>query len=53
MENNNTSQLTAEQRAKLKEEKSKKLKRKKAQEEVRRKYFDYYDDVKTNIKQDW
>lgn len=21
--------------------------------EMRRKYFDYYDDVKTNIKEDW
>lgn len=23
------------------------------QQEYRRKYFDYYDDIKTNIKQDW
>ena len=26
---------------------------KREQEERRRRYFDYYDDIKTNIKQDW
>ncbi len=42
----------------LKKEKDKKQAEKKSKEkarinEIRRKYFDYYDDVKTNIKEDW
>lgn len=27
--------------------------KKREREDFKRKYFDYYDDVKTNIKQDW
>ena len=27
--------------------------KKREQQDYRRKYFDYYDDIKTNIKQDW
>lgn len=27
--------------------------KKREQQDYKRKYFDYYDDVKTNIKQDW
>ena len=34
-------------------EKATALKQRKAHEDFKRKYFDYYDDVKTNIKQDW
>ena len=29
------------------------IQKRKSNEEFKRKYFDYYDDVKTNIKQDW
>ncbi len=31
----------------------KKVKKKNPNEDFKRKYFDYYDDVKTNIKEDW
>ena len=34
-------------------EKAATLKKRKAHEDFKRKYFDYYDDVKTSIKQDW
>ena len=27
--------------------------KKREREDFKRRYFDYYDDVKTNIKQDW
>ena len=27
--------------------------KKREKEDFKRKYFDYYDDIKTNIKQDW
>ncbi len=53
MENKQETTLSEIEKQKLKEKKAKELKRKKAQAEVRRKYFDYYDDVKTNIKEDW
>ena len=29
------------------------VQKKREQQDYRRKYFDYYDDIKTNIKQDW
>lgn len=53
METKNESRLSTEERAQLKAKKARDLKLKKTQAEVRRKYFDYYDDVKTNIKEDW
>jgi len=53
MENKQQDNLTVEQKAKLREKKAQDIKKRKAQAEVRRKYFDYYDDVKTNIKEDW
>lgn len=36
-----------------KKQTDKKIKNKAKINELRRKYFDYYDDVKTNIKEDW
>lgn len=41
--------LTDEQ----KKQKEKAIKQKRENEKRRRDYFDYYDDVKTSIKQDW
>ena len=41
--------LTDEQKRK----KEKDIKQKRENEKRRRDYFDYYDDVKTSIKQDW
>ena len=50
--NANTAQKTATQSSGRLRAKSE-AQKKREQQEYRRKYFDYYDDIKTNIKQDW
>lgn len=53
MENNNSRDKKSQDTQKDKKQIDKKNKNKARINEMRRKYFDYYDDVKTNIKEDW
>lgn len=53
MENDNSRDNKSQEIQKDKKLIDKKNKNKAKINEMRRKYFDYYDDVKTNIKEDW
>ena len=53
MENDNSRDNKSQDAQKDKKLIDKKNKNKAKINEMRRKYFDYYDDVKTNIKEDW
>lgn len=53
MEKNNFDNKKSLNKNDNKKQTDKKNKNKAKINELRRKYFDYYDDVKTNIKEDW
>lgn len=53
MENDSSKDNKSQEIQKDKKLIDKKNKNKAKINEMRRKYFDYYDDVKTNIKEDW
>lgn len=51
--NEEPKKATLEEREKAQKEKAKKLKEQREREAFKRKYFDYYDDIKISYHEDW
>ncbi len=52
-ENKPTAPLSKQERAKAEIEKQKKLKAQREADAFKRKYFEYYDDIKISHREDW
>ena len=52
-QNKNNENVASKKPDIIEKEKAKKLKQQREIESFKRKYFDYYDDIKISVKEDW